>query len=376
MKQPHRLNNIKAEKCLGIKTVIIRILLVLIAFLLVLSLVVYCFVISKLNKLNRSSKPTHTETSTTATVETDAEISAPSPSEVDEDEDEEEANKAMQEAIKALEEMEAIAATGDIFADSDVFNVLLIGTDERTSEFSTNARGDACLLLSLNKTDGSVHLISFERGMGMPILAGQYEGQYDWLTHTFRYGGADLMMREIRECFKVQVDKYVRVNFGTFIKGIEAVGGVDIELTQAEVTYFRDGCHWNFRVGTNHLNGEQALAYARLREIDTDWTRIQRQRRVVQAAWDRVADMSVLELNNLLNEIFPMVQTNLTEADLAQLLLVAPGLRGATAEQMTIPKEHTYGSMVGMDGRSMFAVDFDLNSRALQEFIYGKTNKD
>ena len=292
---------------------------------------------------------------------------------------------------------EMVMPEGSPFADDNVLNILLIGTDERTeavndadafthlnqldgtkatTEFSEDARADSLILVSLDIKDHVIRLVSIERGLAVPILLDGYEDEYDWITHTFRYGGAKLTMDTVEDCFNVQVDHYVRVNFNSFVQIVDAVGGVDIELTQAEVTYFRDGCHWNFRVGTNHLNGEQALAYARLREIDTDWTRIQRQRRVVQAAWDRVADMSVLELNNLLNEIFPMVQTNLTEADLAQLLLVAPGLRGATAEQMTIPKEHTYGSMVGMDGRSMFAVDFDLNSRALQEFIYGKTNKD
>lgn len=337
----------------------VRVVLIVLLILLLLIGAAYLFYHGKVSLLNHSNGVSAGDAIDASDRETMAE------------------SDAMAQSTAGLEEKDAVLADGEIMSDKNVINILLIGTDERTTDgFSANARGDSCMLLSINKKDSAVKLVSFERGMGMPILAGQYEGQYDWLTHTFRYGGADLMMREIRECFKVQVDKYVRVNFGTFIKGIEAVGGVDIELTQAEVTYFRDGCHWNFRVGTNHLNGEQALAYARLREIDTDWTRIQRQRRVVQAAWDRVADMSVLELNNLLNEIFPMVQTNLTEADLAQLLLVAPGLRGATAEQMTIPKEHTYGSMVGMDGRSMFAVDFDLNSRALQEFIYGKTNKD
>ena len=377
MKQPHRPNNIKAEKRLGIKTVIIRILLVLIAFLLVLSLVVYCFVISKLNKLNRTSMPTHTETSTTATVETDAEISAPSPSEEDEDEDEEEANKAMQEAIKALEEMEAIAATGDIFADSDVFNVLLIGTDERTSEFSTNARGDACLLLSLNKTDASVHLISFERGMGVPILSGEYEGQYDWLTHTFRYGGADLMMEEIQECFKVGVTHYVRVNLDTFIDGINAVGGVDIELTQAEADYINKSKSETKHVyevtpGLNHLNGETALVYARCRKIDSDWSRIGRQRTVIQAAVDQVKEMNVFELNDLMDTLLPLVQTNLTNGEIISLVLSAPKFIGQTMVQDTIPIAGTYGGMTGMGGRSLYAVDFETNAQYLHEILYGE----
>lgn len=111
----------------------------------------------------------------------------------------------MDEAIADLEEKDSVDATGDIYKDRNYFNILLIGTDERTEKFNNNARGDSCMILSIGKKDGSMKLISLERGMGVPILDGKYKGQYDWLTHTFRYGGADLMMREVRECFKVDV---------------------------------------------------------------------------------------------------------------------------------------------------------------------------
>ena len=104
----------------------------------------------------------------------------------------------MNDAIADLEEKDAIDATGKIYKDKRILNILLIGTDEYTEEFSENARGDSCMIMSVGKKDGSLKLASLERGMGMPILDGKYKGQYDWLTHTFRYGGADLMMRAIR----------------------------------------------------------------------------------------------------------------------------------------------------------------------------------
>ena len=124
----------------------------------------------------------------------------------------------MDEAIADLEEKDAVYATGDIYKDKNYLNILLIGTDERTEKFSNNARGDSCMIMSIGKKDGSMKLISLERGMGVPILDGKYKGQYDWLTHTFRYGGADLMMREVRECFKLDVERYIRVNLATFKK--------------------------------------------------------------------------------------------------------------------------------------------------------------
>ncbi len=280
----------------------------------------------------------------------------------------------MDEAIAGLEEKDSVDATGEIYKDSNYFNILLIGTDERTDSFSENARGDSCMILTVGKKDGSLKLVSLERGMGVPILDGKYKGQYDWLTHTFRYGGADLMMREVRECFKVDVERYIRVNFKTFMQGIESVGGVDINLTAAEAGYINlyTGKK-SYTAGVNHLNGEAALAYSRCRKIDSDWHRIERQRTVIQAVVSKTKDLSVGELNDLLNNVLPLVQTNLTMLEITELLLLSPKYRGATIQQMTVPISGSYGGMRGMGGRSLFSVDFETNAKALKEFIYGVT---
>lgn len=294
------------------------------------------------------------------------------------DEDMQADNAAMEQATQDLEEMDAIAAEGDVLGDKNVFNILLIGTDERTKNFSTNARGDSCMLFSINKETMVVHLVSFERGMGVPILDGQYKGQWDWLTHTFRYGGADLMMREIEECFKIKIDYYVRANFNTFEQLINAAGGVDIELTAAEVQGLNGEVSTNARthatvhVGMNHLDGYDALQYSRLRYIDSDWKRIGRQRNVMQSLIEKCKTLNILELNNLLDTVLPLLRTNLTESEITGLLLaLAPKAGQVTVQQMTIPASGTYGSMKGMGGRSLFAVDFDANAKLLQETLYG-----
>ena len=353
------------EKEKSKKKTILKIAISVIVVLFALALVGYSFILSKLNMLDRTPEDSFDSINSSETAE--AEI-------VQEDDYD---NQEMLDVTEDLDERDAILATGEIFSDSDVFNILLIGTDERTEEFSTNARGDACMLLSINKSTGIIHLISFERGMGVPILEGQYEGQYDWLTHTFRYGGAELMMKEIRECFKVDVTHYIRVNFNTFIEGIDAIGGVDISLTQAEVDYilYRAEVEGNgiqqVTVGLNHMNGATALSYARCRKIDSDWNRISRQRTVIQAAVDQVKDLNVLELNSMLDTVLPLIQTNLTNEEILSLAMIVPLFWGNDFEQATIPVEGTYGSMKGMGGRSLFSVDFDTNAKALQEMLYG-----
>lgn len=260
--------------------------------------------------------------------------------------------------------------SGEIYKDKNVINVLLLGTDERTKDFSDNARSDSMMLLSINLKDHTAKLVSLERGMGVPILEGPYKGQYDWLTHCFRYGGADLVMKEVRECFRVDVDHFVRVNFFSVESIVDLLGGIDIELTAAEAKYLNGMPGRNFSAGVSHLDGEAALSYARCRSIDSDWQRVKRQQTVIQACADKLKGSSVSTLNELLNQILPMVQTNFTQGEITKLMLEAPEFLGVEFERMTLPEHGTYGGMTGMGGRSMFAPDFAENAKILREFLY------
>ena len=267
---------------------------------------------------------------------------------------------------------------GDIYHDNNVVNILLLGTDERTDEFNENARADAIMVMSLNTKEHTIKLISIERGIGVPV-PGRND---DWITHTFRYGGAALTMQTVRDCFKLDVERYVRVNFNVVSKAIDKIGGVDIELTQAEAehlnsakkNYYESGSDiQTVHAGTNHLNGDTAMAYARIRKIDSDWKRIERQRTVIQAAINQVKNSDIFTLNALADAILPMVQTNLTKAEITRLMLEVPAFlsEGSKMEQMTIPTYETCWNSVGMDGRKMIGVDFEANAQILKEFFYG-----
>lgn len=287
---------------------------------------------------------------------------------------------------------------GSPFADDDVLNILLIGTDERTeavndadafthlnqldgtkdtTEFSEDARADSMILVSLDIKDHVIRLVSIERGLGVPILLDGYEGEYDWITHTFRYGGAKLTMDTVEDCFNVQVDHYVRVNFNSFVQIVDAVGGVDIDITEMEAKALNWEVPSNSMLivnhvdpGPNHFDGYTALQYARLRKIDNDWHRIERQRTVIQAVLDQIQNASVTELDNLLNTMLPLVQTNFTKTEIAALLVQLPGFLGCDVEQLSMPLQGTYGVRTGMDDRLMYDPDWYVNTTALQDFLY------
>ena len=85
-------------------------------------------------------------------------------------------------------------------------------------------------------------------------------------------------------------------------------------------------------------------------------------------------DLSISELNDLMNQVFPLVQTNLSKLEITELLMLAPKCRGASIQQITIPIKDSYGGMTGLGGRSLFSVDFDTNAQALREFMYGENS--
>lgn len=271
----------------------------------------------------------------------------------------------------AQSETEPLIPQTEIEKNKNVINILLIGTDERSTKFSDNARSDSMILVSINKENKTVKLVSLERGMGVPIMAGEYEGQWDWLTHIFRYGGADLLVDTVEYCFKVEVDHYVRVNFTSVREGIDAIGGIEMELTRNEAGALNWDTDWNLQAGMNHLTGQQALSFARLRAIDSDWQRVQRQRKVIVAAVNALKGSSLKELNDLLDQVLPLIQTNMTMLEIADLMLYSPNFLNSTFDQMTIPKEGTYGGMTGLWDKPLFAVDFETNSQILKEFLYG-----
>ena len=293
---------------------------------------------------------------------------------------------------------------GSPFSDDNVLNILLVGTDERTeavndadafthlnqldgtedtTEFSDNARADSMILVSLDIKDHIIRLVSIERGTAVPILLDGYEGQYDWITHTFRYGGAKLTMKTIEDCFNVQVDHYVRVNFNSFVQIVDAVGGVDIDITDQEAKALNWEVPSNSMLivnhvdpGLNHFDGYTALQYARLRKIDNDWKRVERQRTVIQAVLNQVQNASVVELDNLLNTVLPLIQTNFTKSEIAALLVQLPGFFGCDVQQMSMPLQGTYGIRTGMDNRLMYDPDWVVNIKALQDFLYNDKTAD
>lgn len=260
----------------------------------------------------------------------------------------------------------------------EIINFLLIGTDQRYGNTRYASRADSMIIVSFNKTLKTVKLVSLERGMGVPILDEEHEGQYDLLTHIYFWGGSELLQKTVEHCFKVDIDYYVHLDFNAVVTIVDLIGGIDVELDDAEAWYLGNHIYLNtstgkqepLRTGMNHLDGGNALAYARLREIDSDWQRVERQRKVILSVVQAVKNSSLIELNNMVNAVLPMINTNMTKMEIAEMMIYAPDFLTSEFDQMTIPKQGTYGGVKIRDGSYGFGIDYDINNDLLYRFLY------
>lgn len=372
------MGNFKKKPVSKAKKAAKTVLLIFLTILLLLA-IVFAFVLSKLDKIS------YDDGSSRETIAAQTEAVAPTigisptnaPTMPTETEPEETIN------IDGLTmETAPSLSSGELFKSKDVLNILLCGTDERGAEFNTNSRSDCMILVSINKKAGTVKLVSLSRGIAAPFMEGQYKGKYEWLTNLHRWGGARMVMLAVEECFKIECDRFVRVNFNTVKTVVDTIGGVEMELTAKEAEYLNWFNKYKTNMATtttqkplvegmNNLDGGIACHFARLRAIDDDWGRVERQRKVILAIVDKLKGSSFSTLNELCDMVLPLIETNLTTLEIAELILYAPKFISSDFDQMTIPVANSYGGMKVMSGASGWALNFEKNNAVLHEFLYG-----
>lgn len=249
-----------------------------------------------------------------------------------------------------------------------VTNILLVGQDRRGN--TGRARSDSMILVTFNKKAGTITLTSFMRDAYVQIPG--YKPNK--LNHAFAYGGFSLLNKTLLVNFGVEVDGNVEVDFNSFKKLIDLMGGVDITLTEKEAEYLRNGSIGKYEVyaGLNRLSGEEALMYARLREIDSDYQRANRQRKVLLSLAQAYKDQPVDQMLALLEEIMGMVTTNMSNQQIWDTALdLTPMLANAEYKTMQIPAHGTFrgGNVLvrpGLKAWFQYDIDFAANRKLLQ----------
>ena len=210
---------------------------------------------------------------------------------------------------------------GEVNVHDNITNILLIGSDEREEDISDSAGRTASCCSRSTATTIPGDWSPSSGGVGVSI---PNHGD-DWLTHTFAYGGPELLLKTLQDYYKVDVDRYLRVNFTIFETGVTDIGGVEVELSEAEAEYMNEiAGEDKWEAGPARLDGPTALVYARMRHLDSDWNRISRQREVIRAAAQQIATLSPAKINLIADKLLPMIETNLTNGELWQLAFRMP----------------------------------------------------
>ncbi len=255
------------------------------------------------------------------------------------------------------------------------FNVLLLGTDVRdTDEYG---RSDSMIVLSINETTHEAKLTSFMRDTWVKI-PGKGSGK---LNAACVYGGPELTMKTLNEYFDLGLEHYVMVNLNCMADIIDSLGGIRLDVTEKERKALNKGL---FDLSTQSgmepleksgeqvlLNGNQAVAFARIRQIDSDYRRTERQRTVLITLARRLQQENPLSLMAMISGMQKYVKTNLSMAQMMQLATFGMGLDMEAIEQLRIPVDGTYRD--GMFGKVWcIKPDFEKNKALLKEFIYGE----
>ena len=248
---------------------------------------------------------------------------------------------------------------------SGLINILLVGQDRREGE--TQARADSMILCTFHKESGQLTMTSFLRDLYVPI-PGHHDNR---INASYSIGGMDLLRQTLEENFDLHVDGCVEVDFSQFSEIVDRLGGVEIELRQDEAEVINRETGSALSSGVQRLNGSQALTYSRIRSLDADgdFSRTNRQRKVITALLGSYRNVRFSELIPTINTLLPMISTDLNQAQiLLYALEVLPALSDAQITSQRVPADGTYTDQT-IDGMSVLVADMDTARQLLRESL-------
>lgn len=271
-----------------------------------------------------------------------------------------------EELVGDLDEHDAILdENADLIAQEDhIINILLIGQDRRPGE--SRARSDSMILCTIDTEKKTMVMTSFLRDLYVDIP--DWNGrtyQDNRLNACYAFGGMGMLDLALEKNFGIQVDHNLEVDFSGFSEIIKIFGGVSINLTKAEANYLGGG----LKEGVNFLTPDQALAYSRIRYLDSDFGRTNRQRNVLTALFNSIKTMNADQLSQLINNILPMMTTDMTNADITGYMVkLIPILPELEISAQYIPASGAYKSCY-VRGMAVLVPDMEANRAILRETL-------
>lgn len=261
--------------------------------------------------------------------------------------------------------------------EADVINILLVG-EEAINDGENRGRTDSIMIATIHVKEKSMKLTSVMRDLYVQI-PGYSDNK---INAAYHIGGMPLLVKTVNQNFDLQLDGYVKVDFTSFESVIDALGGVEITLTQKEADYLNstnyisNPKYRNVLAGRQVLNGNQALGYARIRYVATeteanDFGRTLRQRNLLMAIFEKYKSKSVVEILVLLPDILELITTDMTKMTMVEYLYLAVTLKPEELRTMRIPIDNGYHA-ARIRGMAVLVPDtLDQNVEALHAFLFG-----
>ena len=281
---------------------------------------------------------------------------------------------------------ESLGITENDARDEGIINIALFGVDSREGTATFVGRSDAIMVISVDTVHDKIKLTSLLRDSR--VLLGDLtpnENGYDKLNHAYAYGGPQGAIRTINQSYDLNIKNYVSVNLSGMAEIIDAFGGVEVEVTAEEIEQINNnigGLHYenpelfddfeyyfDGEPGIVHLNGIQAVAYGRIRNIDSERVRAGRQQEILTALLDKLKTVSPMEYPTILANLMPLVETSLSISDIMDMANIL--VDGFTMEKLVIPGEVIESeSGIYEGGAWMWSYDLDEAADYIHGFIY------
>ena len=213
------------------------------------------------------------------------------------------------------------------FRDDGYWTIAVFGVDSRDGNTGKGALSDVEMLCSIHRKTGEIRLLSVFRDTYLRI---DQKEDFDKINEAYFLGGPEQAIKALEDNLDLQIDDYATFNWKAVVDAINVLGGVDIDITDKEFAYINSfitetvnstgvGSYQLEHSGMNHLDGVQAVAYARLRLMDTDFNRTERQRKVLGQAMEKAKNSDLKTLTTLIGTVYPQTKTSIGVDNLAEM---------------------------------------------------------
>jgi LCP family protein required for cell wall assembly len=250
--------------------------------------------------------------------------------------------------------------------DKNVMNILLLGTDNAGN--AGHGRTDAMIVCSINTKTGEVKLSSIVRDLYVHI---PYMKLQNRINAANAFGGPNMAIKCVNEALGLNISRYASINFNGFKDLVDLLGGVELEITAGEANQINLSTQGGVKEGLAMLNGAQALEYCRIRNLDNNFGRNERQRKFLEAVVKKVlSENSMDQLMELVEAGMSMVTTNMTTSDLFTILFtVVPNMQEMQMYSCPAQGEYHYEEI---REASVVVADLQKARASLHAFIYGE----